>query len=159
MISTREITLNNLNSNIDCICDYSRGYICDIIAEIADSHTSIYYSDIINFISENVEQVNDTIEEFGWEGAGGDLYKAGQLAEYCQLEQEMYGELEEGLFNFAISYIEHELEIYEITEEQLETINDLCAGTDNNDTLDRFIDELTEIVQTEEEEEEETEEE
>ena len=146
---------NELNSYIDCLNDYDQGYICDIISEVADSNTSIYYSDIIEFISNNVEEVNDTIEEFGWNGCGSDLYKAGQMAECRKNENEMYEELEQGLFNVALSHIQYTMEIEEISDEQLDEIEGLCSDTDNNDRLDDFLEKVEEIVNGEEEEEEE----
>lgn len=155
MLKVSEIERNNLDSFIDCLNDYDNGYICDIISEIADSHTSIYYSDIIEFISNNVEEVNDAIEEYGWDGCGSDLYKAGQAAEYRKNEHDMYNELEEGLFNVALSYIQYTMEVEEMSDEQLEEIEDLCADTDSNDRLDDFLGEIENIVNGEEAEGEE----
>lgn len=157
MLKVSEIERNSLDSFIDCLNDYDNGYICDIISEIADSHTSIYYSDIIEFISNNVEEVNGTIEEYGWDGCGSDLYKAGQMAECRKNENEMYEELEQGLFNVALSYIEYTLEVEKILDEQLDEINNLCYDTDNNDRLEDFLEKVKEIVNGEEEEEEEEE--
>lgn len=157
MLKVSEIKRNKLNSYIDCLNDYDNGYICDIISEVADSNTSIYFSDIIEFISNNVEEVNDAIEEYGWGGCGSDLYKAGQMAEFRKNENEMYEELEQGLFNVALSYIEHTLEVEKISDEQLDEIEGLCADTDNNDRLEDFLEKVEEIVNGEEEEEEEEE--
>lgn len=80
-------------------------YICDAFQGYADNRTSIYYSDIIKFISENVEAVNDAIAEFGWDGCGSDLYKAGQMAEYLQLEQMLNNDIEDIKKHLAINYI------------------------------------------------------
>ena len=157
MLKVSEIERNNLDSFIDCLNDYDSGYICDIISEIADSNTSIYYSDIIEFISNNVEEVNDAIEEYGWDGCGSDLYKAGQAAEYRKNENDMYNELEEGLFNVALSHIQYTMEVEKISDEQLDEIETLCSDTDNNDRLDDFLEKVEEIVNGEEEEEEEEE--
>lgn len=60
--------------------DYHTGYICDTFA---DGHMSIYYADIIRYISEHVEEVNDAIHDLGWEGCCGDLYKAGHVAPHA----------------------------------------------------------------------------
>ena len=157
MLKVSEIKRNNLDSFIDCLNDYDSGYICDIISEIADSNTSIYYSDIIEFISNNVEEINDTIEEFGWNGCCNDLYKAGQMAECRKNEYEMSEELEQGLFNVALSYIKYTLEVEEISDEQLNDIEGLCADTDSNDKLENFLEKVEEIVNSEEEEKEEEE--
>lgn len=155
MLKVSEIERNELNSYIDCLNDYDQGHICDIISEIADSNTSIYYSDITKFISENVEEVKDAIEEFGWDGCGGDLYKAGQVAEFRKNENDMYDELEEGLFNVALSHIQYTMEVEEISDDQLDEIEGLCADTDNNDKLEDFLEKVEKIVSSEEEEEEE----
>lgn len=155
MLKVSEIERNNLDSFIDCLNDYDSGYICDIISEIADSNTSIYHSDIIEFIFNNVEEVNDVIEELGWDGCGGDLYRAGQAAEFGKNENEMYDELEEGLFNVALSHIQYTMEVEEISDEQLSDIEGLCADTDNNDRLEDFLEKVEEIVNGEEEEKEE----
>lgn len=159
MLKVSEIKRNNLDSFIDCLNDYDSGYICDIISEIADSNTSIYYSDIIEFISNNVEEVNDTIEKFGWDGCGSDLYEAGQMEEYSKNEDDMYNELEEGLFNVALSHIQYTMEVEEISDDQLDEIEGLCSDTDSNDRLEDFLEQVEEIVNGEEEEEEEEEEE
>lgn len=155
MLKVSEIKRNNLDSFIDCLNDYDNGYICDIISEIADSNTSIYYSDIIEFISNNVEEVNDTIEELGWDGCGGDLYKAGQAEECRKNENDMYNELEEGLFNVALSHIQYTMEVEEISDEQLDEIDNLCYCTNNNDRLEDFLEIVEEIVNGNIEEEEE----
>lgn len=154
MLKVSEIKRNNLDSFIDCLNDYDNGYICDIISEIANSNTSFTWADIMEFISNNVEEVNETIEEFGWEGCGGDLYKAGQAAEYRKNEHDMYNELEEGLFNVALSHIQYKMKLEEISEEQLNEIEWLCADTGSNDHLDDFLDGVEEIMNVEEEEEE-----
>lgn len=146
MLKVSEIKRNNLDSFIDCLNDYDSGYICDIISEIADSNTSFTWADIMEFIPNNVEEVNETIEEFGWEGCGGDLYKAGQAAEYRKNEHDMYNELEEGLFNVALSHIQYNMKIEEISDKQLEEIEELCADTDNNDRLEGFLEKVEIIV-------------
>lgn len=123
--------------------DYN-GYnstIEDAISERADSETSIYYSDIIKFISENVEAVNDAIQEFGWDGAGADLYKAGQLAEYLQIENS-YREKADGIIKFAAVLDLIDAGKTEIAAETWEAIE---SELENVDISDRF-DDITDIV-------------
>jgi hypothetical protein len=129
--------------------NYKRGYICDIISEIADRFTSIYYCDIIKFISENVEQVNDTISEFGWDGAGSDLYKAGQLAEYCSIQNEIYNDIEDILKHWALKYYVQYTDNVEISEEIAETIENIEYNT--FDKLDEICDFIVEKVNEENE--------
>ena len=89
--------MTNLNQEtIDFLNDYADAdnmYLCDAISEFADGRTSIYYSDIKKFISENVDAVNDAVAEFGWDGCGSDLMKAGQIAEFLTIENKIYEDL------------------------------------------------------------------
>lgn len=128
--------------------------ICDAIQERADSETSIYYSDIIKYISEHVEEVNEAIEEFGWDGCGSDLYKAGQMAEYLQIERD-YMEQESGIIRYAA--------IMDLISRKLETISadiweDIEIELEKLDSNDRFSD-ITDIIDAalEAEEDDETE--
>lgn len=82
----------------DFVSCYENSSMCisDAISEYADSHTSIYYGDIMYFIKHNVEYVDDIINEYGWDNCGSSLYSAGQFAESIQIENEL---------NNAIDYI------------------------------------------------------
>lgn len=145
------------------LTNYSGGtYICDAISEIADNSTSIYYSDIINFISENVETINDAIEEFGWDGCGSDLYKAGQMVEYCSIQNEIYKCLDDSMKYYALNYYEdldihnEKIDTSEISEDLWEEIENYCDDVDHNDTfsvIEEIIDNYIEKIMEEEEDE------
>lgn len=93
----------------DFITDYDAtgsGYICDLISEFAYNNTSIYYSSIMEYIRNNPDDVNDAIDEFGWDGCGRDIYKAGQMAEYMAIEREIYNELEDVIKWLALDFID-----------------------------------------------------
>lgn len=143
---------NNLKSNGDCLTDYNSGYICDIISEIADSQVDIYWFDLTSWANGHFEEISETINEFGWDGCGNDLYKAVQMAQFRENENEMYSELSEGLENFAISYLEYDLKTEEITEERWEEIQDFLSGFDTNNKLEEITDFLDEMFSDEDEE-------
>lgn len=157
------LLVSELERAISLDCDYSRNicdysgyhYLCDIISEIADNNKSIHCSDIIKFISDNVGKVKDVIDEMGWDGCGSDLYKAGQMAEYLDIERRIYDELDEAMLSFCYNYILYDLEIKEITPEQKDEIESLCYRVDNNETLDTFEDFLKELLTPENDETEE----
>lgn len=120
------------------IADYGGStYICDAISEIAESNMSIYYSDIMDFISRNPEALAEVIDEGLYDPAHNyDLYKHGQAAEYMTIERELYNNLSDILRLYAADYIlrqhgeEIPLEVWEAVEERLEDIdsgNDLYA--------------------------------
>ena len=128
-------------------------YIDDAIQERADSETSIYYHDIIKFISENVEAVNDTINEFGWDGAGADLYKAGQLTEFLQIENS-YRENMEGIVKFAAILDLIDAGKTEITAEAWEAITAELESIDGGNRFDDITDIVNAAIEEEAEQEE-----
>lgn len=137
----------------DNITNYNGNtYICDAIAEIADCNTSIYYSDIKNFISNNVEAVENAINEFGWDGCGSDLMKAGQMGEFVQIEQDLYNNLENILLYYAYEYLSNAMDIDEITDEINKKIIDECSDIDHNNQFDAIIELLHNIFNEKEEE-------
>lgn len=81
--------------SIDLVDSYGGNVIIsDAIMEYADTMVDDYNGDIIKFISEHVEEVNDTIKEYGWKECGGDLYTAGRCAEFRLNEQTMLDDLQ-----------------------------------------------------------------
>lgn len=126
--------------------DYREGYICDIIAEIADGETSIYYSDIIKYASEHFGEVADAIDEFGLDGCGRDLYKAAQIAEFSSIERDIYDHLDDCLIMRAAEYILNNLRVETVSGDIWAEVESICARTTSNDRLDSFLDEIAEAV-------------
>jgi len=115
-------------------------YICDAISEIADNHTSIYYSDILEFIKEHSDYVNEAVDELGWPG---DIYRAGQYGECRYIEEDIYSNLEDSIKLMAADYIYFELEL-QFTDDIIELIDEVAAAIDNNDrcsAINELIDE------------------
>ena len=140
----------DLGSYGEDITSYSRGYICDIFSEIADSATSIYYSDIIAYIGNHVEEVNDAINEFGWEGCGSDLYKAGQMAEYTSIERDLEEHIDDIIVYAAL------VDKFDdnIPEDAFEKVYDNVSNIDWNEQLDSAIYDALSVLDNEDEEEE-----
>ena len=118
------------------ICDYlGSQYIYDVFTYIADDNTSIYYSDIIDFISKNVEMVGDTISEFGWDGCGSDLYKAGQMAEFRSIETELNENIVDVLKVYAFNYYREQYGEHVRTETRERISNHIDGHWGDFDTL------------------------
>lgn len=122
-------------------------YICDAITEIADGNTSIYYSDIMEYIGNNTDAVNNAINEFGWDGCGEDIYKAGQMAEFLDIEQEIYNDLETAVQVYALDYIASNYKETVITcdmwqelQIELEDIDNNSRIEDINELVNNFVD-------------------
>lgn len=131
----------------------SNGYICDIFSEIADGNTSIYYGDISRYIANHVDEVNDTISEFGWEGCGSDLYKAGQMAEYTSIERD----LEEHIDDIIVYAALVDKFDDDIPEDAFEKVYDNVSNVDWNEKLESAIHDALSVLDEEEDEEEEDE--
>lgn len=144
-----EATKNNMNDiSIDFTNDYMycgcTSYICDAISEHADSNTSIYYSDIEKFMSNNIEAVNDAISEFGWDGCGSDLHKAGQMAEYMENERLIYDDLEDVCKLAALDFLRN-------TEGELIAADlwdsvEIAIDADHNNRVDDLFDAIIDAV-------------
>ena len=146
------LDLGDYGAEID---DYltSSGYICDIFSEIADGNTSIYYSDIAKYIANHVDEVNDTIAEFGWEGCGSDLYKAGQMAEYTSIERDLEEHIDDIIVYAAlVSAFEDD-----IPTEDFDEVYDNVSNVDWNEKLESAIHDALSVLYDEEDEEEEDE--
>lgn len=128
------------------------GYICDLITAFADSNTSIYSDDIKTFIVNNFDAVTNAINEFGWDGCGKDIYKAGQMAEFLTIERAVYNELADIVKHLAIEYITNIASDLEVADsEQLsELLSELecnLEAVDNNDYIDIIADYCNEFIE------------
>ena len=78
-----------------------------------------------------------------------DLIRIFQQGLYFGNERELYNNLEDSLKFFAYDYIEKELKIREITEEQNENLLE-WDFEDNNEMLENLIEHIQNIFETEE---------
>ena len=128
------------------------GYICDLISGFADSNTSIYYTDIKNFIVNNLDAVTDAINELGWDGCGGDLYKAEQMAEYLTIERAVYDDLTAIVKHLAIEYITNVYSSLEVADgeqlsELLSELENNLEAVDNSDYIGIIADYCNEFIE------------
>ena len=150
LLDVRELQdeFDGFSSYVADLGDYNGGYICDDITEIADANTSIYYSDIENFMKENTDAVNDAINEFGWDGCGSDIYKTAQMGEFLKNERDIYNDLADYLrfraygvlLNNGIEYI---------TDEQADEIENTADHQDASEYLSTFDDKVLSIAKGE----------
>jgi hypothetical protein len=134
----------------------SSSYIRDAISEIADSDTSIYYYDILNFIRENPEALADVVAEGLYEvrpGTGYDLYKHGQAAEYLTIERDIYAHMRDAVLLCAVDFIRYDLKRETIPADLADLLKEWADEADNNDRMDEIPDKIREYFETAEESE------
>jgi len=71
--------------------------IQDAIHEIADSNVDVYNYDLLKWLPDNYDKVEDAIAEFGFPENGGqpDMIKAIMMGQYKENEEVLYEALEE----------------------------------------------------------------
>lgn len=131
-----------------CFRDYENGYICDIVTEIADNNIPIYNGDIWEKSKECQDEIEEALREFGTptdSNGNVDLIRIFQQGIYLFNERNLYENLEESLQFFMYDYIEKELKIQEITEEQNDNLLD-WDFSDNNEKLENLIEHIENIL-------------
>lgn len=139
-----ELKRNLISTYCDSICDYSSGYICDIISEISDNNVDIYHYNLFEWCKYNFEYVNDWVSECG---SSGDIINDIQGGQYQQISQELYSNLNEMLLLFTYDYL-YKNE-YVLNDEQLEELENEIENLDNNDKLENIIDLINEKLENE----------
>ena len=144
-----ELDLGDYGDRIEDYTNASSSYIDDIFSEIADDATSTYYDDITKYIATHISEVNDYINEAGWEG---DLYKAGQGAEYNNIYLDLKEHEEDILIYWALIIVYDN----EIPAERIEEARNNYRG--NYNLFSQAYDDITDGFFNEDEDEEEDEE-
>lgn len=129
------------------LVDYNSGYICDCINEISANNVNTYNDDLLKWCKYNSEYVKRAIDEFGLDSRNFDFFELLRQGQYIQIEDELYSNLDDILTNWIINYIEYDLDIKELTDEQTEQVEDLFNKYDNNDELEYIIEQIKEIFE------------
>lgn len=152
--------LESKMNDISCECAFTyydcNSYVCDAIAEYADSNVDIYYSDLWKWAADNYEYIELAIDEFG-APEKFDMIAAIRQGQYYQYERMLYDDLENIIKLSAVYYMTKILELEELEESTLESIMFEIDGLDNNDTFEDIRDAVKEVLNLEEDEEDEEE--
>lgn len=131
-------------------CDYAdtNEYISDIITEIADNNVSIYYSDILKFVSENPDSLNEVIESGLYDPTCNyDFYSHAQAAEFMIIEQNLEEHSIDSLKLVAYNYCEYNLFMKMIPDELADVIADAAESVQ---AMDELIDGITNWLENDE---------
>ena len=113
-------------------------YICDAFGDFADGCVDIYYSDRAKWFANNWNLVDEANAELG---QSGDVMQDISQAQFLQAERALYNDIEEIILVLAYKHL-LDNEIEEITEEQIEIIEDITREIDNNSRLNDIVDYL-----------------
>lgn len=132
------------------IANYSSGYICDILTEIADNNVDLYNYDLLQWVandSYNIAYCDEAKDELGADG----LIAMIQGGQYLKYSSNLYENLENIVKYYVFDYIENVLKLEEITEEQLNELEFEIDFTDNNEKLENINDKIDNVFNNKEE--------
>lgn len=152
-LKTQELKKDLFTGDLgDRFRDYDKGFICDIISEIADNNIDMYTVDLLEWAKNNFSYIEEGLDEYGTptdSNGKADFLRIIQQGQYIEYERDLYDNLEDSLIYFMYDYIEKDLEILELTEEQNDNLLDFDF-TNNNEELENLIDHIKEVLQIEE---------
>lgn len=135
--------LNNMNT----YCDLSM-YSCNIaeaIAEIAQTSTDMYSSDLWEWARENQEVLSQFIKWYGL--CGDDIQLTIQQAQAHEYEEEMFNNVHTVLKAMAYDFIGRELKIVEINETTDNKLEELLDNVNiYEDTVEEVQDRIAKLI-------------
>ena len=133
-----ELCLNDMEEQI---LEFSDGYVVDVLSEIAMNNVSIYTSDLMDYLSNNINEVNDDISNMGF---SGDILSHISEAWYNNNLVELGGNMNDIVKYFILdNIIDYMIEynIKNISKEDLDNmIDENCS--DNIDRIDTIVDNI-----------------
>lgn len=135
-------------------------YLCDRISELADCKIDIMDSELMAWLPDNTEWLEQAISEFGWEGCGSNFYGAIRLAQFLAYENEFNEHRSEIImsitfYTFLEMFEELNLE-YLTTEDIIDGIMEVANYNEDEDDIDILesgLREKFEIIEDENEDE------
>ena len=133
-----ELCLNDMEEQI---LEFSNGYIDDVLSEIAGNNVSVYTNDLLDYLSNNINEVNDNISNMGF---SGDILNHISDVWYNNNIEELYENINDIVKYFVLdNIIDYMIEynIKNISEEDLDNmIDENCS--DNIDRIDVIVDNI-----------------
>lgn len=138
--------LKNFESYEEYITEYynHENDIDEIIRDIADNNVDIYTSDLMDWVKDNYNYVEDYIKEFGMDSSNFDFIGAVRGGQYLYIEQTLYNNKSD-MLEYLAYYILQEKDIEEIDEDKATEIS--MIDFDRIDTIEELEDELNEIIE------------
>ena len=133
-----ELCLNDIEEQI---VEFSNGYIDDTLSEIAGNNVSIYTNDLLKYLSNNIDDVNDNISDMGF---SGDILSHISEVWYNNNLEELYRNMNDIVKYFVLDNIIEcmiDNDVKNISEEDIDNIIDENCS-DNIDRIDIIVDNI-----------------
>lgn len=141
---------NEVSKNFESYEEYITEYynhendIDEIIRDIADNNVDIYTSDLMDWVKDNYNYVEDYIKEFGIDSNNFDFIGAVRGGQYLYIEETLYNNKSD-MLEYLAYYILQEKDIEEIDEDKATEIS--MIDFDRIDTIEELEDEINEILE------------
>ena len=141
---------NEVSKNFESYEEYITEYynhendIDEIIRDIAENNVEIYTSDLMDWVKDNYNYVEDYIKEFGIDSNNFDFIGAVRGGQYLYIKETLYNNKSD-MLEYLAYYILQEKDIEEIDEDKATEIS--MIDFDRIDTIEELEDELNEIIE------------
>lgn len=141
---------NEVSKNFESYEEYITEYynhesdIDEIIRDIADNNVDIYTSDLMDWVKDNYNFVEDYVKEFGIDSSNFDFIGAVRGGQYLYIEQTLYNNKSD-MLEYLAYYILQEKDIEEIDEDKATEIS--MIDFDRIDTIEELEDEINDILE------------
>lgn len=128
----QDIIDGNDDTSINMLDDfygYDSGYYDDILMELCDNQVDIYNNDLMDWLKEHYDLLEDYINENGTDGDFS-LFETIRSVQYNYIYGNACEVSENFLYAYMYNYILHVLMVEEITEEQEENIDAIVGEFD-----------------------------
>lgn len=145
------VTIDSLQENLDLgdygdqCTEYSDDDIIDRIQSVADENVDIYTHDLLQWLPDNYEWIEEADAQGLLEGAKGDLIKMTQMAQYECFSQNMYDHQEDIVKYVTLDSLK-DAGIYAVSQELADAL-DTDVDYEGADSFDAALDEAKEQVQ------------
>jgi len=145
------VTIESLQADLDLgdygdqCADYGESYVTDRFHDVADENIDIYYHDLLKWLPDNYEWIEEAEGQGLLEGTKGDIFKMVQAAQYECFTQDMYDHQEDIVRYVTLESLK-DAGIYAVSQELADAL-DTDVDYAGADTFDEALDEAKEQVQ------------
>lgn len=145
------VTIESLQDDLDLgdwgdqCTEYDADDIGDRFGDVADGNIDIYFHDLLKWLPDNYEWIEEAEAQGLLEGAKGDLIKMTQMGQYVCFTQDMYDHKEDIVRHVTLETLK-DAGVYAVSQELADAL-DTDVDYAGADTFDEALDEAKEQVQ------------
>ena len=125
--------------------DYTGDYVCDCFTEVADSNVDISNYDLLKWLPDNAEWLEEADAQGLLEGCKGDIYKMVQMAQYECYTQDLYDH-QEDIGRYATLEALKDSGCYALSTDVAQSILEDIDFSDNNDRFSDYLDSAQQMI-------------